>query len=44
LKLRHNVTVSIGQPVFSDSKPDNLDAEHLYQRVYELGAQTRRAR
>jgi len=41
LKLRHKVTVSIGQPVFSDSKPDNLDAEHLYQRVYELGAQTK---
>jgi acyl-[acyl-carrier-protein]-phospholipid O-acyltransferase / long-chain-fatty-acid--[acyl-carrier-protein] ligase len=45
LKLRHKVTVYIGEPILtdsrsgSDSKPGNLDAEHLYQRVLELGAQ-----
>jgi acyl-[acyl-carrier-protein]-phospholipid O-acyltransferase/long-chain-fatty-acid--[acyl-carrier-protein] ligase len=34
LKLRHEVTVYIGAPVTS-----NVDAEHLYQRVLELGTE-----
>jgi acyl-[acyl-carrier-protein]-phospholipid O-acyltransferase / long-chain-fatty-acid--[acyl-carrier-protein] ligase len=37
--LRHPVTVYIGEPIFSDSKPGSVDAEHLYQRVLELGSQ-----
>jgi 1-acyl-sn-glycerol-3-phosphate acyltransferase len=32
--LRHPVTVSIGEPIAG-----NVDAEHLYQRVLELGSQ-----
>jgi acyl-[acyl-carrier-protein]-phospholipid O-acyltransferase/long-chain-fatty-acid--[acyl-carrier-protein] ligase len=39
LTLRHKVTVYVGEPIFNDSKPGSVDAEHLYQRVLELGAQ-----
>jgi acyl-[acyl-carrier-protein]-phospholipid O-acyltransferase/long-chain-fatty-acid--[acyl-carrier-protein] ligase len=39
LTLRHKVTVYVGDPIFSGSKPGNVDAEHLYQRVLELGTQ-----
>jgi acyl-[acyl-carrier-protein]-phospholipid O-acyltransferase/long-chain-fatty-acid--[acyl-carrier-protein] ligase len=45
LTLRHKVTVYIGEPIFTDSrpgsgsKPGNVDSEHLYQRVLELGTQ-----
>jgi len=34
LRLRHEVTVHIGEPITA-----NVDAEHLYQRVFELGRQ-----
>ncbi len=49
LTLRYPVTVYIGDPVYSDSKhgsdssPGNVDAEHLYQRVLELGAEIQTA-
>ena len=49
LKLRHEVTVYIGDPIYSDSKhgsdsnPGSVDAEHLYQRVLELGAEIQTA-
>jgi acyl-[acyl-carrier-protein]-phospholipid O-acyltransferase/long-chain-fatty-acid--[acyl-carrier-protein] ligase len=39
LKLRHEVTVYVGQPVTS-----NVDAERLYQRVLELGTQAAESR
>jgi acyl-[acyl-carrier-protein]-phospholipid O-acyltransferase / long-chain-fatty-acid--[acyl-carrier-protein] ligase len=38
-RLRHKVTVYIGKPIYSDSKPGDVDAEYLYQRVLELGAE-----
>jgi acyl-[acyl-carrier-protein]-phospholipid O-acyltransferase/long-chain-fatty-acid--[acyl-carrier-protein] ligase len=37
LKLRHEVTVYIGEPVFSDSKQGDISSERLHQRVLELG-------
>jgi acyl-[acyl-carrier-protein]-phospholipid O-acyltransferase / long-chain-fatty-acid--[acyl-carrier-protein] ligase len=49
LTLRHKVTVHIGEPIFTDSrpgsgsKPGSVDAEHLYQRVLELGTEIQTA-
>jgi acyl-[acyl-carrier-protein]-phospholipid O-acyltransferase/long-chain-fatty-acid--[acyl-carrier-protein] ligase len=37
LRLRHQVTVYIGEPIFSDSNPGDVSSERLYQRVLELG-------
>jgi acyl-[acyl-carrier-protein]-phospholipid O-acyltransferase / long-chain-fatty-acid--[acyl-carrier-protein] ligase len=39
LTLRHKVTVYIGDPITGEA-----DAEHLYQRVLELGAQAAESR
>ena len=45
LKLRHEVTVYVGEPIFRDTKPGsdaksgNVNSEHLHQRVLELGTQ-----
>jgi acyl-[acyl-carrier-protein]-phospholipid O-acyltransferase / long-chain-fatty-acid--[acyl-carrier-protein] ligase len=39
LKLRHEVTVYVGKPVFSDSKQGDVSSERLHQRVLELGTQ-----
>jgi acyl-[acyl-carrier-protein]-phospholipid O-acyltransferase/long-chain-fatty-acid--[acyl-carrier-protein] ligase len=43
LTLRHEVIVYIGEPIFSDSNPGSVDAEHLYQRVLDLGAEIQTA-
>jgi acyl-[acyl-carrier-protein]-phospholipid O-acyltransferase/long-chain-fatty-acid--[acyl-carrier-protein] ligase len=39
LKLRYEVTVYVGEPVFSDSKQGDVSSERLHQRVLELGTQ-----
>lgn len=43
LTLRYPVTVYIGDPIFTDLKPGSVDAEHLYQRVLELGSEVQSA-
>jgi acyl-[acyl-carrier-protein]-phospholipid O-acyltransferase/long-chain-fatty-acid--[acyl-carrier-protein] ligase len=42
LKLRREVTVYVGQPIFSDS--GNVSSASLYQRVLELGTQAAECR
>ena len=44
LKLRHEVTVYVGEPIFSDSKQGDVSSEHLHQRVLELGTQAAECR
>ena len=38
LKLRYEVTVYVGEPIFSDSNQADVSSERLHQRVLELGA------